>query len=215
MGVGMACTGATSDIAENARHDQRDAFQLDESGATAVEFGLILLPFALLLFAIIETSIVFFTGQALQTAITDASRLILTGQAQHAKDADGNPKPYDAAKFKEEICARFPILFGSVANCTSKILMDVQPFSTFGGSSVGSPINPADKTVDTSAWAYRKTNPGEIVVVRVALEHPMAARFNGSYFGNALKFDLANLSNGNRLIMASAAFRNEPFPTPP
>jgi hypothetical protein len=39
-------------------------------------------------------------------------------------------------------------------------------------------------------------------VVRVMYQWPV--------FGGPLGFTLSNLSNGNRLIMASAAFQNEP-----
>ena len=41
-------------------------------------------PFLALVFAILETSIVFFAGQTLETAAADSARLIMTGQAQTA-----------------------------------------------------------------------------------------------------------------------------------
>ena len=57
-------------------------FARQQGGAAAVEFGLVAAPFLALVFAIMETAIVFFSGQALETAVADASRLIMTGQAQ-------------------------------------------------------------------------------------------------------------------------------------
>ncbi len=53
-----------------------------QDGAAAVEFGLVAAPFLALIFAIMETAIVFFSGQALETAVADSARLIMTGQAQ-------------------------------------------------------------------------------------------------------------------------------------
>jgi Flp pilus assembly protein TadG len=47
-----------------------------QGGAAAVEFDLVAAPFLALVFAIIETAIVFFAGQALETAASDSSRLI-------------------------------------------------------------------------------------------------------------------------------------------
>ena len=38
-----------------------------------------------LMFAIMETAIVFFAGQTLETAVADSARLIMTGQAQSAE----------------------------------------------------------------------------------------------------------------------------------
>ena len=51
-----------------------------------------------------------------------------------------------------------------------------------------------------NSWAYNPGNPGDIVVVRVMYLWPV--------FVAPL---LANLSNSNRLIMASAAFQNEAY----
>src|SRR5437016_8109004 len=53
-----------------------------EDGAAAVEFALVAVPFLALLFAIIETALVFFAGQYLETLVADSSRLIMTGQVQ-------------------------------------------------------------------------------------------------------------------------------------
>ncbi len=57
-------------------------FARNKQGTTAVEFGLVAAPFLALLFAIIETAVVFFAGQTLETAVADTARLIMTGQAQ-------------------------------------------------------------------------------------------------------------------------------------
>ncbi len=74
-----------------------------QDGAAAVEFALVAAPFLAMVFAIIETAIVFFAGQALETAAADSARLIMTGQAQNAG--------YDQTKFKEAVCAKIYGLF--------------------------------------------------------------------------------------------------------
>ena len=73
----MVCTFALLPALRAARRLIRR-----QDGAAAVEFGIVVAPFLALLFAIIETAVVFFAGQALETAVADSSRLILTGQAQ-------------------------------------------------------------------------------------------------------------------------------------
>src|ERR1700710_510103 len=78
-------------------------FARNQKGSTAVEFSLVLVPFVALLFAIIETSIIFFSSQALETVVADSSRLILTGQAQN-----GN---FDQAAFKTAVCNNVHGLF--------------------------------------------------------------------------------------------------------
>ena len=182
-------------------------FRKDESGGPASEFALILFPFAALLFAIIETSIIFFTGQALQTAVTDASRLILTGQVQSATvpNGSGGTKPYDLAAFKTDVCNRFP----AITDCAGSLMLDVRTYTSFASASVGTPtkVDASGKTVVDPAQMnnWSPGSAGQIVVVRAIFEYPVLVSF----------LNLANLGDGNRLIMASAAFRNEPFPSSP
>src|SRR5215510_9016137 len=74
-----------------------------EDGAAAVEFGMVAAPFLLLTFAIMETAIVFFAGQTLETAVADSARLIMTGQAQGAAMSQ--------AQFKDAVCSKIYGLF--------------------------------------------------------------------------------------------------------
>src|SRR5690242_1389940 len=74
-----------------------------QDGAAAVEFGLVAAPFLALTFAIMETAVVFFSGQALETAVADSARLIMTGQAQ--------TQGFNQAAFKNAVCAKIFGLF--------------------------------------------------------------------------------------------------------
>src|SRR5436309_1858361 len=100
-----------------------------QDGTAAVEFGLVAAPFLALLFAIIETAVVFFAGQALETAVGDSSRLILTGQAQ--------TQGLDAAGFKNAVCAKIYGLF----DCANGVYVDVKKFSNFSSVTMPSPVD--------------------------------------------------------------------------
>src|SRR3712207_8656069 len=76
-------------------------FRKDQDGATAVEFGLIAVPFLGLLFAIVETALMFWSTQVLETAVANASRTIYTGQFQGTNDQNAADI---GAKFKKEVC---------------------------------------------------------------------------------------------------------------
>src|SRR3954467_9979416 len=78
-------------------------FVRGEQGLAAVEFGIVAAPFLALMFAIMETAIVFFASQTLETAVAGSARLIMTGQAQQ-----GN---YTQAQFKSAVCAKILGLF--------------------------------------------------------------------------------------------------------
>src|SRR5437763_16507615 len=95
-------------------------FARGEEGAAAVEFAMVAAPFLALVFAIMETALVFFASQTLETAVSDSARLIVTGQAQS--------KSYDAAAFKTAVCAKINGLF----DCAGGLQIDVKTYSSFG-----------------------------------------------------------------------------------
>jgi len=59
-------------------------FRRNHRGSAAVEFALVAPMFVALLFAIIETALMFFASQVLETVTQDSARTIMTGQAQTA-----------------------------------------------------------------------------------------------------------------------------------
>src|SRR5438045_2908545 len=130
-----------------------------QDGAAAVEFGLVAAPFLALLFAIVETAIVFFAGQALETAAADSARLIMTGQAQS--------QGFDAAAFKNAVCAKIYGLF----NCQNGVYVDVKTFSSFSNVSMASPVDAQGNFQNN--FSYQPGGPGDIVVVRLFYQYPV------------------------------------------
>lgn len=164
-------------------------FRDDKKGATAVEFSIVALPFFALIFAVIETALVFFASQTLETAVADASRLVLTGQAQK--------QGLDKDQFKNALCSRISGLF----NCQAGVHVDVQCHSSFSGVDLSKPVD-NDGNLKTDL-AFCPGDPGEIVVVRGIYEWPVWVKLLG--------FNLADMSNGKRLLVATSTFRNEPY----
>ncbi len=165
-------------------------FRRDETGATAVEFGLVALPFIALMFAILETALLFFAGQTMETAVSNAARLIRTGQAQQ--------QGFDVNQFKTKICDQIMSMF----SCTSGLKLDVRKYATFDSIDLDVPRD-ADGNLDVTE-NYDPGHGSDIVVVRAYYEWPVFVRLLGN--------DLTDLPNGNHLLVATAAFRNEPFP---
>ena len=159
-----------------------------QDGSAAVEFGLVAAPFLAMVFAIIETSIVFFAGQALETAAADSARLIMTGQAQNAG--------YDQVKFKQAVCTKIYGLF----NCTAGLHIDVKNYTSFATIDTSKPITSGNLNTD---FGYSPGGPGDIVMVRLMYEWPV--------YVSLLGLNLSDISGGNRLLMSTVAFRNEPY----
>jgi Flp pilus assembly protein TadG len=164
-------------------------FAQRQDGAAAVEFGLVAAPFLALVFAIIETAIIFFAGQALETAVADSARLIMTGQAQ--------TQGFNQAQFKNAVCAKIYGLF----DCQAGVSIDVKTFSSFANVTMPSPIDANGNFVNN--FSYQPGGPGDIVVVRLFYQWPVYVSLMG--------FNLQNVSGGKRLLVATAAFRNEPY----
>lgn len=164
-------------------------FVRQQNGAAAVEFALVAVPFLALTFAILETALVFFAGQTLEAAVTDASRLIMTGQAQTSG--------FNKDSFKQAVCDRIYGLF----DCTNGVHVDVKNYSSFSSISTASPVT--DGQLDTSKMAYVPGGPGCIEVVTLYYQWPIYV----SLLGN----NLSNLSGGKRLLVATSVFRNEPY----
>ncbi len=165
-------------------------FIRQQDGATAVEFAMVAAPFLAMVFAIIETALVFFAGQALETAGADSARLIMTGQAQ--------TQGYDQAKFKQAVCAKIYGLF----DCTNGLYVDVKNYTTFGAISTAKPID-SSGNLQTGTFGYQPGGPGSIVVVRLMYQWPV--------YVSLLGLNLADSAGNKRLLMSTVAFRNEPY----
>jgi Flp pilus assembly protein TadG len=165
-------------------------FARAQNGSAAVEFALVAAPFLALMFAILETALVFFAGQTLESAATDTARLIMTGQAQTAG--------YSKDDFKTAVCNR---LAGGLFDCSNGVYVDVKTYTSFTSITTTPPI--ANGQLDTSNMAYTPGQPGDIVVVRLYYQWPV---YVSIFDGN-----LSNLSGNKRLLVATSVFRNEPY----
>ncbi|KWV44759.1 pilus assembly protein TadG [Bradyrhizobium macuxiense] len=173
-------------------------FRRNRRGSAAVEFALIAPLFFGLLFAIIETAMIFFAGQVLETVAQDSARVIMTGQAQNGQ-VTGCSAPCTQAQFKSYVCSQINALF----DCVNGIYVDVRsyPANQFGSVNITPPIDSSGNFLPT--MQYNIGASGSIVVVRLFYQWPL--------FVTALGFNSANLNNNKRLLTATAAFKNEPF----
>lgn len=165
-----------------------------QDGSAAIEFGVVAAPFILLIFAIMETAFVFFAGQTLETAVADTGRLIMTGQAQN--------QGFDEVAFKNEVCAKVMGLFP----CGSGLKVDVKKYTSFSSISLAPPLDGGGNLQNNQT--YQPGGPGDIVVVRLYYQWPIYVAL------------LQNMAGNSRLLVATSAFRNEPYavtapPSPP
>lgn len=164
-------------------------FGREASGASALEFAIVALPFILLLFAALEVAVIFFANFSLENAAARGARLIRTGQAQNQK--------FNAMDFKNEVCKHL-----SAPLSCAKLSLDVQHFTNFGSTSLTSPLD-AGGNMKTN-FGYNPGVGGEVVVVRAFYPLDLPAKL-------PLEIRMSNMAGGNHLLVATVAFRNEPF----
>ena len=191
--MAAAQSGASASIAAPARRKERGrarGFWRNTRGATAVEFGLIALPFFGLIAGLLETGLMMFADSALDQATNRAARMIRTGQAQQQN--------FNTNSFRNEVCS------GGVAtmfDCT-KLKIDVRTATDFATMNLASQ-NKADGTVDDASLTYNAGHGSDIVVVRTYYDWPI------------LLNRLATFGEGQdgktRRLTSTVAFRNEPF----
>ncbi|MGE5138422.1 MAG: TadE/TadG family type IV pilus assembly protein [Rudaea sp.] len=176
-------------------------FRRNRRGSAAVEFAMVAPVFFALLFAIIETAIMFFASQVLETVAQNSARTNLTGQAQNgavaACQVAGVSTPCTQATFKTYVCSQIPALF----DCNN-LYVDVQSYSNSFASVTLTPHIDSNNNFDPT-MQYNAGGAGQVVVVRLFYQWPL--------FVTGLGYNIANLTGNKRLLVATAAFQNEPF----
>jgi Flp pilus assembly protein TadG len=172
------------------------AFLRCRKGATAVEFALVAAPFLALLVAILQSALVFFASRVLDEVTEEASRYIMTGQAQQGGVSQ--------AGFKTYVCtgSNTSALVSALFTC-SNIMINVQNYTDFASASTTSPTLTFNNGNVSNTWSYNTGNPGDIIVVQVMYQWPVVL--------GPLSMNLSNLSNGNRLLVSTAVFKSEPY----
>ena len=165
------------------------SFGHNSSGSSALEFALLALPLSLLLFGIIAIGLMFAGNMALENAAEQGARMIRTGQA----------KGFDASMFKSEVCKKLT----APLSCDG-LKLDVRTFSSFGSSDLTNPLDSSGNL--KSEFNYQPGMGSQVVVVRAFYEWDLLA-----VLPEEIRLRASNMPSGNRLLVATVAFRNEPF----
>lgn len=167
-----------------------DIMVKDNSGSAAIEFAFVAAPFFFLVFGLLEISLIFIVSVTLEHGLNEATRQIRTGSFQSTGG--------DRAKFERDICSE---LFG-LLDCETNLGIDVRTFDKFAGAGFASGTD-TNGNYDPGSLQFAPGTRNEIVLARAFYEWELIIPFISS--------PLSNLDNGNLLITASTAFRNEPF----
>ena len=87
-------------------------------------------------------------------------------------------------------------------DCQNGVYVDVKTFTSFGNVTMTNPV-------DANGNFVRTTSP--INPAGPATSWSCGCSTNGRSIVSLLGFNLSNMSGGKRLLVATAAFRNEPY----
>ncbi|MEO5756113.1 MAG: TadE/TadG family type IV pilus assembly protein [Mesorhizobium sp.] len=170
-------------------------FLRDKKGSTALEFALLALPFALLVFAILE-SCISFAGQEVMANVTDdIARQLRTGQI---KQVDATPE-----KLAPVICDRMKIIVSQ--DCIASLVVDLHEYPTFADAATAS-FTITNKKLVVSQGTNSQDFSGKAEarnVLRVFYKWPVMTDF--------LAASMANLENGKTLHFTSVTWQSEPY----
>ena len=159
-----------------------------DGGVAAVEFALIATPFFMLLFAIIEVSMIIFSSLILENGVIESARTIRTGEFQ---STGGGPD-----EFRALVCDSMVAMI----DCGPDLYIDVQVFSSFGATSFSDPM---ETGTFGEEFGYQPAAANQIVLMRVYYLKKVHTPFLRAFF--------ANSGTDKRVISWTAAFETEPF----
>lgn len=162
-------------------------------GSAAVEFALVLMPFFLLTFGLAEVAMIGFAQTSLDFAVSETARQIRTGQAQ--------TNGVTEAQIRTQLCDEINNFI--VMGCDGNLFLDVRRFASFVDAA-NNPPNPIQNNQFSGAgMGYQPGASSDIVVVRVYYRwHVMTPLFEPIF---------QNISGGERILVSTLMFRNEPF----
>lgn len=160
-------------------------------GSAAVEFSIVVIPFFLLTFGLAEVAMLGFAQTSLDFAVSETSRQIRTGQAQMNGVSHG--------QIRDQLCTELNKFM--VVSCDGNLYLDVDRFNSF--VDIGNPAPIQNGEFQPAGFGYTPGAPSDIVVVRAYYRWQiMTPLFEGVF---------ANTSGGDRILVSTMMFRNEPY----
>lgn len=166
-------------------------FGRDRSGSAAVEFGLVAIPFFLLMVGLAEVTLIGFTQTTLDHAVTETARQIRTGEAQLGSVTQ--------TEIENQLCDEMNDLLP--VTCTGSLFLDVDSFDSFVDVENETPL--VGGVLQTDDFGYDPGAASSIVVVRAYYRWGIITPLFEGVFANA--------EGGDRVLVSTMMFRNEPF----
>ncbi|RST87513.1 pilus assembly protein [Aquibium carbonis] len=167
-------------------------FVRDENGAIAIEFVALALPFSMLVFAILESSVSFAGQQVLVNAADNIARQFRTGQIKSSETNE--------VKLRTMVCDELKIIVA--AGCPG-LEIDLRQFATFEDAAKLRIKYTAGGDIDTSDF---KVDPGPSLS-----KNTLRLFYRWPVMTDVMRKSMSNIGSGYTLQFATVTWQNEPF----
>jgi Flp pilus assembly protein TadG len=165
-------------------------FRRNKEASVAVEFGLLAIPFAMVIFAVLESCISFAAQQVMSNATDDIARQIRTGQLQNPTESE----------LKEIICDNMMILVTS--SCADNLTVDLRSYASFADAAEVK-IRVTNGELDTTGFEVAAGGSMTRNMLRVFYRWPVIT--------DIMRMKMSNMADHTILHVATATWKNEPF----
>jgi len=166
-----------------------NGYKQQQQGVAAVEFALLATPLMMTVLGLIELSLFYASGIAVEGASTSSARVIRTGQAQ----ISGDP----LTMFQDTLCSQVGV-FVDCANLTYEVINAGQDFS-------GVDMAPQfDAEGNMLSQGFDPGGSDEVVLVRVSYRYEFMTPFIGGMLDDGQ-------STNSSTFVSTVIIRNEPY----
>jgi len=183
----------------------------DRTGASALEFAILVPVFLMALFPPFETFTAFIGEQLFVNATDTMARKVRTGEITFGL---GKPTDMSEEQFRKAFCAEISILMtcsNTEGKTPSRLLVDVRSFADFANIRAGIPRKgtSAGSDLDTTGFKFAPGGPRTVNVVRAYYRWPVTVDYYRAYTTNLRPAGSSMPSD--YLMAATAVFRSENY----
>ncbi|MBX2834821.1 MAG: pilus assembly protein [Micavibrio sp.] len=160
----------------------------EKTATTAIEFGLLFIPYLMVILAIIELAIMYTSASLLEGATQSAARMIRTGQLQQSA---ADPQ----VQFRDKLCDYATVLI----DC-NKITVEVIPIVNFTSYEDFDPEYDEDGNLISQGFDVGSSN--DKILVRASYRYRLMTPFIG---------EILSGNTGYRLFMSTIVLQTEPY----
>ena len=176
----------------------------DASGATAIELGLVIGPFILLLTGIMAVGLQFFTIHSLERGVMSAARKLKTGEAQKAGQT--------LADFRQMVCDEA----GSLIPCDASLVVHVKSGATFADLNppvacvTNGKLTPSGGSAANPVSSY-SGGASATVVVTACYDWDLGSALWQTIWNIVASSPSTATKQGKTVVSSTIAFRSEPY----